>query len=133
MTITADEARALAKQFRDLSIEVGNYRWDNDADLTEDQRTKLDKKERRLMDAAADMVEEAIDLDLAAANTSVAGLTGVTGQVKETIKTLQQVTRVIELATISVQLAAAISTQNPAAIATSLGALSDKVDQIANA
>lgn len=133
MTLTADEARELASEFRNLANEVGDHAWDNRSTLSEDDVNALEAKERRLRDSAADMVELAVDLDLAAAGTALAGLKAVTVRAKDTIRNIQQARRVIELATTTLQLAAAITTQNPAAISTSLGALSDKIDEIANA
>lgn len=116
MALTSAEASALSQWFRDLSIELGNYRakeWNN---LSDNQRQSFEEAEWRLLNAANELTTAAVGLALDESEASFAKLRESTDQAKTAIKTLQTVGKVINVAAAAVSLAAAIASKNVGAI-----------------
>jgi hypothetical protein len=108
LQLTSDEAFRLADQFRNLSKAVGDYRirsWDG---LSTEQRRTLEDAEWSLLNASSDMNTFAIGLVLEESQCSFDQLTQITAKGKETLETLADIRKAINIATAAVGLAAAI-------------------------
>jgi hypothetical protein len=117
MPLNAKDAFELSKQFRDLAINLGNYRFANWNILTPTQRHDLEDEEWSLLNSSSDMTTKAVGLALEESESTVQSITSSVGKAKRAIKKLEKVTQVIKVATAAVGLAAAIVAKDPGAIA----------------
>ena len=60
--LTSDDALALSKSYRDLSVAIGDFRFRNWNTLSEADRKALEEKEWALLNASSDMVTKAVGL-----------------------------------------------------------------------
>jgi hypothetical protein len=123
--LTSDDAFALSKSFRDLSVTIGDYRFSHWNTLSAADRTTLENEEWSLLNAASDMITKAVGLILDESQAGVARLTGAAASAQKAVKTLNDVRKVITVATASVGLAAAIMSKDPGAIAKNAKAVFD--------
>ena len=117
MPLNAEDAFELSKQFRDLAINLGNYRFANWNALTPTQRRDLEDEEWSLLNSSSDMTTKAVGLALEESAINVQNITSSVGKAKRAIKKLEKVSEVIKVATAAVGLAAAIVAKDPGAIA----------------
>jgi hypothetical protein len=117
MPLSSDDAFALSKAFRDLSVAVGDIRMARWASLTPDTRQALEDEEWSLLNASSDMVTKAVGLVLDETTASAKKIQAATGQARDAVKRLHDVGKVIDVATAAVGLAAAIVSKDPGAIA----------------
>ena len=117
MPLSAEDAFDLSKQFRDLGINLGNYRFANWTTLTPTQRRDLEDEEWSLLSASSDMTTKAVGLALEESEINVQNITSSVGKAKRAIKKLEKVGEVLKVATAAVGLAAAIVAKDPGAIA----------------
>lgn len=117
MPLSAEDAFELSKQFRDLAISLGNYRFANWSTLTPTQRRDVEDEEWSLLNSSSDMTTKAVGLALEESEINVKSITSSVGKAKRAIKKLEKVNEVIKVATASVGLAAAIVAKDPRAIA----------------
>jgi hypothetical protein len=117
MSLSTEDAFELSKQFRDLAINLGNYRFANWNILTPTQRHDLEDEEWSLLNSSSDMTTKAVGLALEESESTVQSITSSVGKAKRAIKKLEKVGEVIKVATAAVGLAAAIVAKDPGAIA----------------
>lgn len=125
MALTFAEACALSQWFRELSIELRNYRtkeWNN---LSDDHRQSLEDAEWKLLNTASELRTAAVGLTLDETEASFNKLKESTEQAREAIKTLQTVRKAIDVATAAVGLAAAIASKDVGAIGKNVKLLYD--------
>ena len=125
MSLTANEARDLARRFHELANALGSYRFDNWNGLKPAERQKLESDEWTLLNQSVDLVNYAIGITLDDAEANLAELAKATGRAKNAIKKIKTVRRVIEIGTAAVVFGAAIISRSPSAIGTALGKLND--------
>jgi hypothetical protein len=125
--LTSDDAFALSKSFRDLSVAIGDYRFSHWNTLSAADRTTLENEEWSLLNAASDMITKAVGLTLDESQAGAARLNGAAASAQKAVKTLNDVRKVITVATASVGLAAAIMSKDPGAIAKNAKAVFDAV------
>ncbi len=129
MKLTSEEAFELSKRFRELSVELGNFRFSNWKELTPAQRRTMEDAEWSLLNASSDMITTAVGIVLDETEISLQALQESTNKAKRAIKTLKTVRKVIKVATVAVGLAAAIVSKDPGAIAKNAKALIDVVTE----
>jgi|SRR5215813_515031 len=123
--LTSDDALALSKSFRDLSVSIGDFRFKNWNTLTEADRNTLENEEWSLLNASSDMVTKAVGLTLDESQAGAQRVQGAAGAAQKAVKTLNDVRKIINVATASVGLAAAIVSKDPGAIAKNAKAVLD--------
>ena len=123
--LTSDDAFALSKSFRDLSVAIGDYRFSHWNTLSAADRTTLENEEWSLLNAASDMITKAVGLTLDESQAGAARLNSAAASAQKAVKTLNDVRKVITVATASVGLAAAIMSKDPGAIAKNAKAVFD--------
>jgi len=123
--LTSDDAFALSKSFRDLSVALGDFRFAHWNTLSESDRTTLEDEEWSLLNSASDMITKAVGLTLDESQAGVARLKSATASAQKAVKTLNDVRKIITVATASVGLAAAIVSKDPGAIAKNAKAVVD--------
>ena len=117
MKLTSEEAFELSRRFRELSVELGNFRFSKWKELSPAQRRTIEDAEWSLLNASSDMITSAVGIVLDETETSFQKLQGSTNKAKRAIQTLKTVRKVINIATAAVGLAAAIISRDPGAIA----------------
>ena len=117
MALTAQEAFALSKQFRDFAIALGNYRFANWQSLTTTQRRDIEDEEWSLINASSDMITKAAGLALEESETSVRSIKKSVSKAKKAIKKLEKIKGIIDVAVAMVGLGAAIVSRDPGSIA----------------
>jgi len=123
--LTSDDALALSKSYRDLSVAIGNFRFKNWNTLSEADRKALEEKEWALLNASSDMVTKAVGLTLDESDAAAKKVQGAAATAEKAVKTLKEVRKVITIAAAAVGLAAAIASKDPGAIAKNAKAVLD--------
>jgi len=123
--LTSDDALALSKSYRDLSVAIGDFRFKNWNTLSEADRKALEEKEWALLNASSDMVTRGVGLTLDEAEAAAKKVQGAAATAEKAVKTLKEVRKVITIATAAVGLAAAIASKDPGAIAKNAKAVLD--------
>ena len=129
MKLTSEEAFELSRRFRELSVELGNFRFSNWKELSTAQRRTMEDAEWSLLNASSDMITTAVGIVLDETEISLQALQESTNKAKRAIRTLKTVRKVIKVATVAVGLAAAIISKDPGAIAKNAKALVDVVTE----
>jgi hypothetical protein len=123
--LTSDDALALSKSYRDLSVAIGDFRFKNWNTLSEADRKALEEKEWALLNASSDMVTKAVGLTLDESEAAAKKVQGAAATAEKAVKTLKDVRKVITIAAAAVGLAAAIASKDPGAIAKNAKAVLD--------
>jgi len=113
----------LADRVRKTANALGDYRMKNWHELSGMQRLELERLEWQLLAMSTQVVTAAVGVSLDEADLSLSQLKGASNKAKKAFKTLQDVRKVIRVATAMVGLVAAGISQNPQAIASNLGAV----------
>ena len=116
MKLSSQDEFELAKCLRDMSVSIGNYRFEKWNDLSEEQRKTLGKAEWSLLNASSDVLTSAIGLVLDETQWSFDRLKELTNSANETLKQLEVIRKAIRVATAAVSLAAAIVSKDLGAI-----------------
>ena|SRR3989441_1968630 len=123
--LTSDDALALSKSYRDLSVAIGDFRFKNWNTLSEGDRKALEEKEWALLNASSDMVTKAVGLTLDQSEATAKKVQGAAATAEKAVKTLKEVRKVITIAAAAVGLAGAIAAKDPGAIAKNSKAVLD--------
>lgn len=127
MKLTSSDAFELSRSFRDLSVGVGSYRFDNWDKLKPSQRQDLEDLEWSLLNGSSDIRTMAVGLMLDETQLSFVQLKGSTGKAKNAIKKLKTVKKVINMATRAVALGAAVVSKDFGAVLKNSKALHELV------
>lgn len=129
MKLTSKEAFELSKSLRDISVAIGDYRFEKWDDLSESQRRTLEKAEWSLLNSSSDVLTSAVDLVLDETQWGYDRLKELTNSAKETLKHLAAIRKAIGTATAAASLAAAIISKDVGAIAKNAEALYDTLQE----
>jgi hypothetical protein len=110
--LSADQARDLANQYHDLSVSVGDYRFDHWGDLNVNQRKRLEDLQWTLMNYSSDFTAQAITLTVDDLQNSLTQISSATVKAKNAIKKIALVNKVIVVASSATVLAATILSGN---------------------
>jgi hypothetical protein len=128
MTLNADQARELACVFRQISVALGDFRFQHWAGLSKEDRDTLENAEWTLLNYSSDFITQAVGLVLDDTQASLARLQQATAAAQQTVATIQDIKKVITLAALAIKLAAALASTDPGAIAGALGNLASAVE-----
>jgi hypothetical protein len=117
MPITKEQARDIAKQFLDLSHNLGAYRFNNWDTLSQSQRQTIEDIEWDLLNYSSSFTTTAVGIALNDMETDLKAISDATVKAKQVIQTIETVKKVIKVASALVVLGGAIASQNPSAIA----------------
>jgi hypothetical protein len=110
--LSADQAFELADKFHDISVSVGNYRFDQWDKLTPSQRKRLEDLQWTLMNYSSDFVAQAINLIVDDLQGTLKKITGATSEANEAIAKIKTVSKVVVIAAAATVLGAAIMSGN---------------------
>jgi len=126
--ITAAQALQLAKDYNESSNAIGDFRLKNWDKLSAEERLVLGKTGRALLDQSQDLITYAVGKILDDTQASLNDIRKATADANQTIKTINDIKKVISIGAALVTLAAAIYTENPSGIASALKGLISAVD-----
>ncbi len=115
--LTAAQTFELARQFNEVAQKLGAYRFANWSKLTPGQRTNLENQEWTIRNYSSDFVALSIKLDVADVAQTLTGIKRGTDRMKAAVKNLEQIAKIIKVATIMISIGAAVTTGNPTVIA----------------
>src|SRR5688572_8623517 len=98
MKLTADQARELARSFRDISVALGDYRFQNWDSLTKAQRQSIENAEWTLLNYSSDFITLAVGLTLDNAQGSLKRIQEATGTAKKIVETIKTIKKIILIA-----------------------------------
>jgi hypothetical protein len=115
-TLTAQQANNLANNFLGLAQAIGDYRFDNWNTLSKAENQKLGDFQWSILSYGEDILALSTALVMDDVQDSLAQINNVTLEIKETIKSLNQLQKAINVAASIVSLGGAIVSKNPQAI-----------------
>jgi hypothetical protein len=110
--LSPDQAFELANEFHDISVSVGNYRFDNWDDQTPSQRRRLEDLQWTLMNYSSHFVGLRISLTVDDLKGTLKEITDSTSEANQAIAKIKIVNKVIVIAASAVVLGAAIMSGN---------------------
>lgn len=114
--LTAQQANDLANNFLGLAQAIGDYRFDNWNTLSKTENQKLGNFQWSILSYGEDILALSTALVMDDVQDSLAQINNVTLEIKETIKSLNQLQKAINVAASIVSLGGAIVSKNPQAI-----------------
>lgn len=120
--LTTDEARKPARQYYDLAVALGEFRFDNWTAMTQPQRAELESLEWMLLTQSSDMTTRAIFLATNDLHVSMKNISRATKGMTRAVKRIADVKKVINVASKALELGAALFTGNATAIASAISA-----------
>ena len=115
--ITAAQALQLAKDYNESANAIGDFRLKNWDKLSAEDRLVLGNTGRTLLDHSQDLITYAVGKLLDDTQASLDDIRKATAEANQTIKTINDIKKVISIGAALVSLAAAIYMENPAGIA----------------
>jgi hypothetical protein len=110
--LKADQAFELANRFHDMSVTVGDYRFDQWDNLTPSQRKRLEDLQWTLMNYSSDFVAQAINLIVDDLQGTLKKINNATTEANHAIVKIKTVSKVIVIAAAATVLGAAIMSGN---------------------
>lgn len=123
MPISKDQARKLAKTFRDLSNQLGDFRFKNWSNLSTGQRQSIEDAEWTLLNYSSDFITTAVGIALNDMQADLKAISDATAKAKKVIATIGTVRDILKVTAALIVLGGAIASQNPSAIASAAGDL----------
>lgn len=115
---TREQAKDLAQVFRELSNELGDYRFENWGMLTASQRQQIENTEWTLLNHSSDFITTAVGIGLDDVTKDLAAISAATASAKKVIKTINSVKSILAISADLLVLAGAVASQNPGSILT---------------
>lgn len=123
MPLSRDQARELARWFRDLSVELGTFRFDHWGELSPAQRHNIESAEWTLLNYSSDFITSAVGLALNDVASDLAAIRKATASAKKVIAKISNVKTVLTLVAEAIALGGAIAAKSPGAIVAATGDL----------
>lgn len=115
-TISLEDTREIAKSFRVLSSDLGDYRFSNWDNLTKEERARIESMEFTLLNYSSDMTAVAIEIATDDVQQYVSQIKQATNKLDGVLNRIEKTRKVISVATKAITLAASIGTGNLSAI-----------------
>lgn len=126
-TLNSQDAFELSKSFHDLSVSLGNYRFENWKRIPEEERKIIESAEWSLLNASSDMCTDAVGLVIEETQISYEAILQSTSEIKSVLKHLEKFRKAVTIATAAVSLAGAIASRDLGAIGKTAKGLYDAV------
>lgn len=110
--LSSDQAYEFANEFHDLSVAVGNYRFDQWDDLNEAQRKRLEDLQWTLMNYSSDFTAQALNFVVDDLQGTVDKITAATANANKAIANIKLVSQVLAIAASATVLGASIMSGN---------------------
>jgi hypothetical protein len=119
--LAAADARAIARDYHDIALSIGAYRFANWERLTAARRTELERLQWTLLALSSEMSTRAITLAVDDLDTTLDELRRAVKSLKNAVKRAANARSLIGAAARAVTLGAAIVAGNAVAIAAAVG------------
>ena len=126
--LTSGQANELANSFLGLAQAIGDFRYNNWNSLSKSENKKLGNLQWSILNYGEDMLAFSTILVMDDVENSLMEIRKITSQIKETIGSLHDIQKGINIAAAIVTLGAAIISRNPASIGDALGGVVDSWD-----
>lgn len=126
--LTATDALALARVFREASTALGDYLYANWAKISPPDRDKLRSLEVTLLNLATDLVTQAVGIVLDLGQGNLKALSDAANSAKSALEKINSAKNAIKITTALIGLAAAIPTGNLNSIYSAFKAVKDAVE-----
>jgi len=123
MPISKNQARELAKTFRDLSNQLGDFRFENWSSLSTSQRQSIEDAEWTVLNYSSDFITTAVGIALNDMQADLKAISDATSKAKKAIAIIETVKDILKVTAALIVLGGAIASQNPSAIASAAGDL----------
>ena len=120
-TLNQDQARAIAEDFFEVSKGVGDFRFAHFDLLSADQKAALQSLQQQLSNESIHFTAVAIQLALDDLQPTLERISNVTQDVNNAVSQINDVRRIITIATTFVTLGAAIASGSPGTIVSAVG------------
>ena len=121
--LTAKQTNELASHFLAFAQAIGDYRYEHFKSLSKRQNQRLKDFHWTILQHADELFTRSAVLVMDEVQTSLTTIAEISSQMKDTYKTLQQVQKALNVAASVVTLGTSILSNNPQAMADSLGNL----------
>jgi len=122
-TLSAEDARKLARSFYDLAVKIGKFRFDNWTSMQDEERAQLEKLEWALLTQSAELATRAISISTEDIEESVAEVSRATKKMARDLQRIGDAKRAIRIASKALRLGEAVFAGNPVAIANAASAI----------
>jgi hypothetical protein len=126
--LTAIQIIEIAKQLKTVARSISDFQIDNWSNLSTEDFNKLNKSERDILLTVQDLIAQSVIVLAENSENLISKVTDITGRINNTLKQIDNINKVIEIATASVFLVSAIVSQNPAAIKLSIEGIIEKLE-----
>ncbi len=123
MIINENEAKELGRVFREMSVALGDYRFDNWSKLSQKRRSNIESLEWTLLNYSSDFINQYVGIILEDAEISLTNILQATEGAAEVIASIKSYKKTIYIVTSVVELAAAVVTKNPIVITSAVSNL----------
>ena len=115
-TMTAEQSRAIAKQYSDLASALTAYRFAHWTELSKSQRAEIESQEWTLLTYSSNIAARSIRLAGEESAAALAGITRATKRLTAAVRRVASVKRAMALATAGVAVGGAIASGHALAI-----------------
>lgn len=122
-TLSAEDARKLARSFYDLAMKIGKFRFDHWTSMQDAERTQLEKLEWALLTQSSELATRAISISTEDIEESVGEVSKATKKMTRDLQRIGDAKRAIRIASKALRLGEAVFTGNPVAIANAASAI----------
>ena len=119
-TPTAEQSRALAKEYSELASAFADYRFTSWDELNAAQRAEIESQEWTLRRMSSEMANQAIHLTVEASGSTIAEIARAVARLKSAVRHVAEVKRALTIAAAAVTLGSAIAGENALAIGEAL-------------
>ncbi len=123
--LTSQQAYELASNFLGLAQAIGDFRFDNWNSLTKTQNRKLGNFQWSILNHGEDILALSTVLVMDDVQDSLNNIKEITDEIKNSIESLENVQKAINVAASIVTLGAAIISKNPQSIIDSIQGLAE--------
>jgi hypothetical protein len=127
MAISKEDARELARIFREISVKTGDFRFRNWDKLSPEERRTLEDVEWTLLNNSSDLITTAAGIVLADMEKDLKAITDAVAEAKTVVDTIKSVQDILKVTAAMIALGGAIAFGKPDAILSAAGELSSTV------
>lgn len=114
--LNSQEANILSENFRELAKSINDFRFNNFNSLSKEENQNLDDLQESILNYGEDILARSTNLVMDDVQESLKTIKDVTTKIKNTVQTLKDFQKGINIATSIVTLGAAIINKNPQSI-----------------
>lgn len=119
-SLSASQSIAVARDLKKIARAIDDYQMNNWSSLSKEQHVALNKAERDILFKVQDIIAQTMTILVDDAQEFIDAINGLSANLEQKLKQIENINRVIVISAASVALASALVSQNPAAIGLSI-------------